>query len=131
MSWIAVAGAAVTVIGGAMSDRSAKKGAAKDREEKRFLTQEESRLNREEMIFERELDEHYKQRERASRQRGLDEFRKFNTLQQFAPEYQDTGQRVVVPNAPQVSTQQGTNITPTVSAPAPTPVIPQGNTNGS
>lgn len=110
MTWFAVAGAAVSVIGGAMSDRSAKKNAAKEREEKRFAQQEDSRLGRQDMIFERQVDEHYRQKERAQRQRGLDEFRKFSTLQQFAPEYQDTGKRVAVPVLPAIANDPGQNI---------------------
>lgn len=103
MSWIAVAGAAVTVIGGAMSDKSAKKQSAKDREEGRLGMHEEHRLGMQRAVFDEQLEYHKIQKERAQRQRGLDEFRKFSTLQQFAPEYQDTAERVVVPQAPVVS----------------------------
>lgn len=127
MSWIAVAGAAVTVIGGAMSDKSGRKATKGQQAADRFMQQEESRLGRQDTIFNKQVEEHYIQKERAQRQRGLDEFRKFSTLQQFAPEYQDTGTRVGVPVLPMISSDPGGNVgidyTPELE-----PVIPQGGT---
>lgn len=130
MSWAMVAGAAITVVGGVMSDKSNKKAGKEDRAQNAFMQQEESRLGRQDTIFNKQVEEHYIQKERAQRQRGLDEFRKFSTLQQFAPEYQDTSTRVGVPVLPMISSQPGGNIgldyTPELE-----PVIPQGGTNGT
>ena len=90
MTWFAVAGAAVTVVGGALSDKSANKAAKDAKASDRWSQQEEARLGRQDKIFNAQVDDHYKQKERAGRQRGLDQFRKFSTVSQFAPEYQDT-----------------------------------------
>jgi hypothetical protein len=124
MLWVGVAGAAATVIGGAMSDKSAKKAGKEDRAQTAFMQQEEARLGRQDAIFNRQVDEHYVQKERAQRQRGLDEFRKFSTMGQFAPEIQDTGTRVAVPVLPGISSQPGGNIgldyTPATLPPIPT-----------
>lgn len=127
MAWAMVAGAAITVIGGAIAGKGAKKEEKKKRKHELFMQQEEHRLGLEKSLFERQADEHYVQKERKTRQRGLDEFRKFSTVGEFAPNYTDTSQRVEVPVLPAVSTQQGTNV-PVVAAPvAPTPpIIPGG-----
>ena len=53
--------------------------------------------------FEKEQDYRYEQMNRQNKQRGLDEFRKFNTVNQFAPEYSQTYQGIQVPNAKTVS----------------------------
>lgn len=110
MTWLAVGGAAVTVIGGALSDKSANKASKRQLAQDRFLQQEESRLGRQDTIFNKQVEEHYTQKERARRQRGLDEFRKFSTVQDFAPEYQDTSQRVAIPVLPGISSEPGGNI---------------------
>lgn len=124
MTWFAVAGAAVTVVGGALSDRKAGKDADKNRAQSDFQQQEQSRLGRQDTIFNKQVDEHYIQKERAQRQRGLDEFRKFSTVGQFAPEYQDTSQRVAVPVLPGIASQPGHNIGLDYT-PATEPTIPK------
>jgi len=118
MSWFAVGGAAVSVIGGVLSDK--KEG--KQRKEDKAFTKEqlalENQYAKEQSKFDAEQDYYYKQKERAGRQRGLDEFRKFNTLQDFAPTYQDTSQRVEVPAAPSV-TNTTAPVQPAAVTPAP------------
>lgn len=130
MTWFAVAGAAVTVIGGAMSDKKAGKDAKAGRAQDQFMQQEEHRLGRQDTIFNKQVDEHYIQKERAQRQRGLDEFRKFSTVGSFAPEYQDTSTRVAVPVLPGISSQPGGNIGVPDSGKYE-PVIPVGGGNGT
>lgn len=131
MLWVGVAGAAATVIGGAMSDKSARKGAKDASARSDFQQQEDARLGRQDAIFNKQVEDHYTQKERAQRQRGLDEFRKFSTMGQFAPEIQDTGTRVAVPVLPGISAQPGGNIGVS-STPLPNmPTIPVGGTNGT
>src|SRR5690606_18409688 len=79
----------------------------------------ENQYAKEQSKFDAELQDYYTQKNRASRQRGLDEFRKFNTLQDFAPGYVDTSQRIAVPNMPSPT---GTTASPTT--PKTTPNIP-------
>ena len=80
MSWVAIGAAAVTVVGGALSDKNANKANKQGTANDKWMQQEGSRLGRQDTIFNAQVDDHYKQKERASRQRGLDQFRKFSTV---------------------------------------------------
>jgi hypothetical protein len=126
MTWVAVGAAAVTVVGGALSDKNANKKGKQDTANSRWMQQEESRLGRQDTIFNAQVDDHYKQKERAGRQRGLDQFRKFSTVAQFAPEYQDTSQRIDVPVLPAISAEPGGNVGVAVQSTLPNP-----NTGGT
>lgn len=103
MSWFAVGGAAVSVVGGIMSDKKENKQRKEDRAASKEELALENQYAKEQSKFDAEQEYYYKQKERAGRQRGLDEFRKFNTLQDFAPTYQDTSKRIEVPAAPSVT----------------------------
>lgn len=92
-------GAAIGVAGSVISGVAASKQAKKDRKNKVTDTKEGAALERENMAFAASLDDYYSQKKRAGMQRGLDEFRKFSTLGNFAPGYQDTSQRIVVPDS--------------------------------
>jgi hypothetical protein len=104
MSWAICVGAAVSVVGGYMSQKSGEK--SEDKKSKLSIKQMglQHQYNEEESAFNAAQDYYYKQKERGTRQRGLDEFRKFSTTADFAPNYQDTGTRVEVPDKPQVDT---------------------------
>lgn len=55
--------------------------------------------------FEREQDDYYNQLNRQRKQRGLDTFRQFSTLNQFAPNYTPAAQQeIVVPDKPNIAT---------------------------
>lgn len=122
MSWFAVGGAAVSVIGGVMSDKKEAKQNKANREFSAEQAKLENQYAKEQSKFDAELADHYTQKARAGRQRGLDEFRKFNTLQDFAPQYQDTSQRIQVPNMP--STTGATPKTTTPNTVSPNPILP-------
>ena len=53
--------------------------------------------------FEREQEDYYNQLDRQRKQRGLDQFRQFSTMSQFAPEYQGDTSRIVLPQRPDVN----------------------------
>lgn len=100
MSWGMVAGAAVSAVAG----YSKKKSAQKDAEAQQGMTLEQiaasSTANMQEAAFGKELDYYYGQLEKQERMRGLDEYRKFSTVNAFAPGYQNTNPGPVVPSKP-------------------------------
>lgn len=91
-------GTAASVIGGAISGRAKAKAEAKkaDRDYVRqsALSAQDSEQSMLERQFESDLDYANTQRDRAAKQRGLDQFRQFNTIAPFST------QRIVVPTAP-------------------------------
>jgi hypothetical protein len=110
-------GAALIVGGGIIAGIGAEK---KDKSDKKFsqqMTKEEAQLNAQQTGYEAALEDFYKQKDRYETQRGLDQFRQFSTMGQFAPGVDDQGGRVAAPVTPQYNTfaptqpQQGT--TPT------------------
>lgn len=99
--WVA---AAVTVVGGAISGRAAEKKAKADQKFQEGMTLEESKLAAQRAAHERALEDFYTQRDRAKKQRGLDQYRQFSTMGEFAPEYDASGEpRVADPVMPKYS----------------------------
>lgn len=96
MTWVAVGGAAVTAVAGYAKSRSDKKAADKAAGQQGAMTDAESTLAMERTDFEMNREQYYKQLERRERQRGLDEFRKFNTVQEFAPGYANTNPEAII-----------------------------------
>lgn len=97
MSWIAVGGAAVTAVAGYASSKAKSKADAKLAGQSGAMTEQESKLAMQRSAFDNYDDYRYRQLDKQERQRGMDEFRKFNTVQDFAPGYVNTAPRVVVP----------------------------------
>lgn len=104
--WIA---ATVTVGGAAISGYGQQKQAEEDRknanEDRKAATREEALYGGVLSQFERELDDYYNQLNRQRKQRGLDTFKQFSTLNQFAPNYMPAAQQeIVVPDKPNIAT---------------------------
>lgn len=98
------AAAAVAVVGGAISGRAAEKKAKSDQKNQEAMTAEESKLAAQRTAHERALEDFYTQRDRAKKQRGLDQFRQFSTMGEFAPEYDASGEpRIADPVMPKYS----------------------------
>lgn len=95
--WVA---AAATVVGAGISAYSANKKAKQEREDNKAMTEEDYRRTAQEVGYEAALENFYKQDERYEKQRGLDEFRKFSTVNNFSPGYTDAASRVSKPVAP-------------------------------
>ena len=105
--WIA---ATITVGGGVISGYGQQKKAEEDRknanEDRKAATREEALYGGVMSQFERELDDYYNQLNRQRKQRGLDTFKQFSTLNQFAPNYTPAAQQeIVVPDKPNIATQ--------------------------
>ena len=104
--WIA---ATVTVGGSAISGVAAQEKAEEDRknanEDRKAATREEALYGGVLSQFEREQDDYYNQLNRQRKQRGLDTFKQFSTLNQFAPNYIPAAQQeIVVPDKPNIAT---------------------------
>ena len=104
--WVA---AVATVAAGAIPGYGQQKKAKEDRknanEDRRAATREEALYGGVLSQFEREQDDYYNQLNRQRKQRGLDTFKQFSTLNQFAPNYTPAAQQeIVVPDKPNIAT---------------------------
>lgn len=90
---------AASVVGGVAESKAkkdAQKQAAKDA---KAANKDEAKWSSLVSQFEKEQDYRYAQLNRQNKQRGLAEFRKFSTLNSYAPTYQQTNPDIVVPKA--------------------------------
>lgn len=85
--WVQAAGA---VLGAFGSGGAKKKAAKEDFKNQTKLNEQEGVIGRQNTAYAMELEDYYKQLDRAEKLRGLDEFRKFSTVSQFAPQYTNT-----------------------------------------
>lgn len=97
---IAFGGAAVSAIA---KNKQAKEDRKNAKEDAKAANADEAKWSSILSQFEREQDYRYDQLERQNKQRGLDEFRKFNTMSQIDPNYTQTQQGIVVPEANSVA----------------------------
>lgn len=100
-------GAAIAAGGAIISGVAASKKAKDDRkaasEDRKAATKEEALYSSILSQFEAEQDDYYSQLSRQRKQRGLDQFRSFNTVSSFAPEYAGDSSRIVVPERPDIN----------------------------
>ena len=92
-AWIAAAGSVLSAFGAAKSAKSTSKMSLRQSREQIIGDRENSQFNKEQ-------DWYYRQLGRQESQRGLDEFRKFSTVHNYAPNYTNTNPGVVVPTKP-------------------------------
>lgn len=92
--WIAASGGVLKSLGAA---GGAKKKDARDFKNEQRLNEQKGVISRQNSQFDAEQDYYYKQLQRQEAMRGLDEFRKFSTVSQFAPQYQNTNPNPVLP----------------------------------
>lgn len=101
-------GAAIAVGGAVISGVAASKKAKEDRaaatSDRKAATKDEAIYGSILSQFEAEQDDYYNQLDRSRKQRGLDQFRSFNTVSSFAPQYAGDNPRIVVPNRPNINT---------------------------
>jgi len=95
--WLQAAGA---LLGGIGAGGREKKAAERNFKYDWRLQEGQGRIGRQNMKFEYELQNYYKQLDKKNKARGLAEFRKFSTVQNFAPNYQNTNPEPVVPTMP-------------------------------
>ena len=109
MGFWAAGAMALSSLGSSLSASSAAKKKSKAEIANMGL---EGMLSRENSQFDGELQYYYKQLARQDTQRGLDQFRKFSTVANYAPQFHDTNPGVVVPTAPSYNTGQYSNVGP-------------------
>lgn len=97
---IAMGGA---VIGGIAKSKQAKQDRKNANADAKAANADEAKWGSILSQFENEQEYRYEQIRRQNKQRGLDEFRKFNSLGEFAPDYQQTHNGIVVPDANSVA----------------------------
>lgn len=91
--WASAAGAALTFFSG----RKSEKDKAKQTKENILL---EGKVGRENSQFNAEQEYYYRQLARQEAKRGLDQFRKFSTVANYAPQYRDTNPGPILPTKP-------------------------------
>lgn len=97
---IAVGGAVISGYAKSKQEKEARNNAKSDA---KVANRDEAKWSSLVSAFEKEQDYRYDQLARQNKQRGLDEFRKFNTVNQFAPEYSQTYQGIQVPESKTMS----------------------------
>lgn len=91
------------VLGGIGAQKKAKKDAAFKSAEDRALMADQAKYGAINELFKSQLDDYNNQLQRLRKQRGLDQFRGFSTLQNYAPGYAE-GQGIVLPDQPNMGT---------------------------
>lgn len=95
--------AVVGAVGAYARSRSQKKALEDQRGHDSAMSEEESWRAMQREQHSAALSDFYSRRDRAEAQRGLDEFRKFSTLQDFAPGYVDDNPRIEQPVMPDMA----------------------------
>lgn len=91
--------AAAIAAGGALISASQEQKNAEDaRADAKVATRKETQYSAALSAFNREQDDYYNQLDRSRKSRGLDEFKKFNTVQDYAPSYSNENGGVVMPD---------------------------------
>lgn len=99
MSEIWVAGA-VTLVGGVVSGMGQEKKDKANQAHDKAMTKESAKWNAALSQFDAEQADYYNQLNRQRKQRGLDNFRSFSTVGNFAPNYTQTSTGVELPKKP-------------------------------
>jgi hypothetical protein len=92
--WAAAIGAALSYVGGEKSKKDA-------RRDNQATNAAEAMYNRQQSEFDAEQNYYYQQLEKQSKMRGLDEFRKFSTVQNYMPDYHNDNPGPVLPEKPE------------------------------
>lgn len=111
-------GAAIAVGGAVISGYAKNKQADKDRKnavsDAKAATKDEAKWSSILSQFNAEQDYYYQQLNRKNKERGLAEFRKFNTMSSFAPGYTQTNPGITVPtrrSIDEIESEQNANAT--------------------
>lgn len=102
--WGAAIAVGGSVISGYAKGKSDKKAADRARSDAKAATRDEAMYSGLLSQFENDNEYYMQQVNRQNKQRGLAEFRKFNTVSNYAPTYQQDTSGIVVPNRPDIST---------------------------
>ena len=105
--WAQVASMGLQVLGGILGGKSAEKKAKAEAKfkatEDRALMGDQAKYGAIDALFKSKLEDYNTQLQRQRKQRGLDQFRSFNTVNNFAKGYADND-GIVLPSAPDMNT---------------------------
>lgn len=96
--WVA---AAITVGGGIIAGVGQEKKDKNDKKYNKEMTEEDYRRTAQQSGYEAALENYYNERARYEKQRGLDQYRQFSTMKNYAPNVDDQSGRVAAPTMPQ------------------------------
>lgn len=123
--WASAGGASLisagsSILGGILGGKSAEKKAKAEAKfkatEDRALMADEAKYGAINKMFNSQVDDYYNQLQRQRKQRGLDQFRSFNTVNNYAQGYAD-GPGVVLPTAPTMQSYNDSITTANMSKP--------------
>lgn len=95
--------AGVSAVGSYAANKSKQKSEQRAMEQQMAMSKEESERAMQRTSHAAAIEDYYNRRDRYEASRGLDEFRKFSTVQDFAPGYLDGSPRVEQPVMPQAT----------------------------
>lgn len=85
------------------ASKKAKQDRANAKEDTKEMTENDARFGAISSQFEAEQADYYNQLNRQRKQRGLDQFRQFSTMSQFAPEAAGGNNTIALPNRPDIN----------------------------
>ena len=97
--WGAAIAAGGAILGGVAKSKQAKQDRKNAKEDAKIANADEAKWQSLMSQFETEQDYRYEQLRRKNKERGLAEFRKFNTMSAIDPNYTQSHEGVVVPGA--------------------------------
>ena len=92
-----------SIVSGIASSKKAKKERKWDKEDRKEMTRDEAKYSAVLSRFEAEQEDYYNQLNRQRKQRGLEQFRQFSTVNQFAPQYVGDNTEIVLPDRPNIN----------------------------
>lgn len=101
--WGAAIAVGGSVLGGIASSKKAKQDRSNANADRKAATKEEAQYGSILSQFEAQQEDYYNQLNRQRKQRGLDQFRSFNTVSSFAPSYAGDNPAIVVPQQPDIN----------------------------
>lgn len=108
--WGAAIAAGGALLSGVAASKKAKQDAKNAKENTREMTENDARYSAILSQFNAEQEDYYKQLDRQRKQRGLEQFKQFSTMSQFAPGAATSGNTIVVPNKPNISELIAANV---------------------
>lgn len=106
MAWSAVIAAGASLLGGVMGGKGKeeqdKANKAYESAENRALASDKAKYSAIDTLFENKVADHYSQLQRQRKQRGLDQFRSFSTMQRIQPGYSESGNGIELPREPTI-----------------------------
>lgn len=103
MTWGAVVMAGGALISGIASSKKAKQDRKNAKEDSKEMTEREAQLQAGLSQFDAEQNYYYSQLQRKNKQRGLDQFRQFSTLNQYAPNFIGGNNQIALPQKPDIN----------------------------